>query len=45
MSSTATEFEYTSSLEKDGNIYLTKDKQYQFLMICRVVTILTTRTK
>ena len=30
MSSTATEFEYTSSLEKDGNIYLTKDKQFQY---------------
>ena len=30
MSSTATEYEYTSSLEKDGNIYLTKDKQYQY---------------
>ena len=30
MSSAATEFEYTSSLEKDGNIYLTNDKQYQY---------------
>ena len=30
MSSTATEYEYTSSLENDGNIYLTKDKQYQY---------------
>jgi hypothetical protein len=30
MSTTATEFEYTSSLEKYGNIYLTKDKQYNY---------------
>ncbi len=30
MSTTSTEFEYTSSLEKDGNIYLTKDKQYNY---------------
>ena len=30
MSSTSTEYEFTSSLEKDGNIYLTKDRQYLY---------------
>ena len=30
MSSTATEFEFTSSLEKDENLYLTKDKQFLY---------------
>ena len=30
MSSTATEFEFTSSLEKDQNLYLTKDKQFLY---------------
>jgi len=30
MSSTSTEYEFTSSLEKDSNIYLTKDKQYLY---------------
>jgi len=28
MSSTSTEYEFTSSLEKDSNLYLTKDRQY-----------------
>ena len=30
MSSTSTEFEFTSSLEKDSNVYLTKDRQYMY---------------
>ena len=30
MSSTSTEYEFTSSLEKDSNIYLTKDRQYLY---------------
>ena len=28
MSSTNTEYEFTSSLKKDSNIYITKDRQY-----------------
>jgi hypothetical protein len=30
MSSTSTEFEFTSSLEKDSNVYLTKDRQFMY---------------
>ena len=30
MSSTATIFEYTSSLETDENLYVTKDKQFNY---------------
>ena len=30
MSATNTEYEFTSSLEKDSNIYLTKDRQYLY---------------
>ena len=30
MSSTSSEYEFTSSLEKDSNIYLTKDKQFLY---------------
>ena len=30
MSSTNTEYEFTSSLEKDSNVYLTKDKQFNY---------------
>ena len=30
MSSTSTEFEITSSLEKDSNVYLTKDRQFMY---------------
>ena len=30
MSSTSVEYEFTSSLEKNENVYLTKDKQYLY---------------
>ena len=45
MSSVSTETEFTSSLKKDENIYLTKDRQFLYFNDLQEVITITTRAK